>query len=105
MKIYVPTELLNKPCYVINNGYIRVYTNNNLTEYLDVYVNQDYMLKQGTSYNGYNGVCDTINTYTDEIYYRRDFSDICIVFFVLFIFIFLIPFKIVSRVFGRWLKV
>lgn len=105
MNIYLPSELLNKPCYVVNNGYIRVYTNNNLTEYTDVYINQDYMLKQGISYNSYSGVCDTINTYTDVIYYRRDFSDICIIFFVLFIFIFLIPFKIVSRAFGRWLKI
>ena len=77
--IYLPTEYLNQPCYVINNGYIRVYTNNNLTEYTDIYVNQDYMTKIGTTYNGYNGVCDTTNTFTDSYVYRTDFADILII--------------------------
>lgn len=81
--IYLPTEYLDKPCYVINNGYIRVYTNNNLTQYADIYVNQDYMVKLGSNNNGYSGVCDTSNTFTDSYVYRTDFADILIIFLIM----------------------
>lgn len=80
-KIYVPSQYINKPCYVINNGYIRVYdtinTNiqNNIT---DIYINQDYMLKKGTaSYSTYT-LCDDFNTYTNDYVYRVDFANILI---------------------------
>ena len=61
-------------------------TNSSLTDYVDIYLNQDYMLKQGTYSYGYSGQCDTINTYTDNFYYRTDFPDILLMFtiFVLF---------------------
>lgn len=81
--IYLPTEYLNMPCYVINNGYIRAYTNNNLTEYADIYVNQDYMVKIGSSNYGFTGVCDTSHTFTDSYVYRTDFADIIIIFILM----------------------
>lgn len=101
--IYIPTEFLNSPCKVVNNGYIRAYTNSSLTDYTDIYINQNYMLKEGTSFNGYNGVCDTINEYTDDFYYRNDFDSILISFLILSIFIIYIPLKLVSKLFiKRW---
>lgn len=100
-KIYLPTEYINSPCKVINNGYIRAYTNSSLTEYVDIYLNQDYMLKQGTYSYGYTGQCDTINTYTDNFYYRTDFPDILLMFSIFVLFGIYLPFKIIRRFYKK----
>ena len=100
-KIYLPTEYVNSSCKVINNGYIRVYTNNDLTEYVDVFVNQDYMIRESYNNYGYNGQCDTINTYTDDFYYRTDFPDILIMFSCFVFFCFYIPFTIIRRLYKK----
>ena len=105
-KIYVPTEYLNKACYVINNGYIRVYetiNNSNNTIY-DIYINQDYMVKKSTgNYSSYT-VCDTVNTYTDNVYYRIDFPQILLMLIILLIICFYLPYRIMSRILGKWGK-
>ena len=77
--IYVPSDYVNSPCFVINNGYIRAYTNSQLTRYVDIYVNQNYMVKTGESVYAYNGVCDNTNTFTDNYIYRNDFDKILII--------------------------
>lgn len=101
-KIYLPTSYVNMPCKVINNGYIRVYSNDNLTNYYDIYINQDYMVKSGSTNYSQNVVCDTTNNYTDEIYYRTDFDKILIILIIVAIFVILIPLKIVLRLFRRF---
>ena len=100
-KIYLPTEYVNSPCKVINNGYIRAYTNSSLTEYVDIYINQDYMLKQGTYSYGYSGQCDTVNTYTDNFYYRTDFPDILLMFSIFVLFGMYLPFRIIRRFYKK----
>lgn len=73
--IYLPTDYINN-CNVVYSNYIRSYTNSNKTTYVDIYINQDYMLKEG--YNSYaptNVSCDTLNTYTDNIYYKIGYQD------------------------------
>ena len=100
-KIYLPSEYVNSPCKVINNGYIRAYTNSSLTEYVDIYLNQDYMLKQGTYSYGYTGQCDTINTYTDNFYYRTDFPDILLMFTIFVLFGIYLPFRIIRRFYKK----
>ena len=101
-KIYLPTEYVNSPCKVINNGYIRAYTNSSLTEYVDIYLNQDYMLKQGTYSYGYSGQCDTINSYTNNFYYRTDFPDILLMFSIFVLFGIYLPFRIIRRFYKKW---
>lgn len=103
--IYVPTEYLNKPCYVINNGYIRVYDTINTNQsniVYDIYINQDYMIKQGTANYYSNTVCDRLNTYTDSVYYRVDFVNILIMLTIFCIFCFVLPLKIFVRLFRRF---
>lgn len=100
-KIYIPTEYLDSPCKVVNNGYIRAYTNNNLTEYVDIFVNQDYMLKKGYSNYSYNGYCDNINNYTDDFYYRTDLSNILLNVFIIALFGLYLPYKIFMKLFNR----
>lgn len=103
-KIYLPTEYLNKPCYVINNGYIRVYntTNNSNNIVYDIYINQDYQVRRTTSGYSSSTYCDTMNQYTDDIYYRTDFDKILVIFLILCIFCFLLPLKIFVRFFRRF---
>lgn len=82
-KIYLPSDYVDYSCKVINNGYIRVYTNNSNTEWTDIYINQDYQLKKGNTTYSQNIACDNINIYTDNIWYRVDIDKIIIVFFLI----------------------
>lgn len=103
-KIYVPTEYLDKPCYTINNGYIRVYDtiNGNSNKVYDIYLNQDYMVKEGTANYSSNTQCINPNLITDEIYYRTDFDRILIILLIMCVFCFLIPLKLFLRFFRRF---
>ena len=102
-KIYIPSDYIDSPCIIQYNGYMRAYTNNSLTEYVDIYYQNNYALKNGQSNYSYTGVCDTINEYTDDFYYRNDFDSILIGFSILSLFIIFIPLKIVSKLFmKRW---
>lgn len=100
-KIYIPTDYLNSPCKIINSNSIRAYTNSSLTNYVDIYVNQDYMLKEGYTNYGYNGTCDTLNTYTDNYYYRVDFTNILLNVSILFFFIVIIPTRAFKKLFKK----
>lgn len=100
-KIYIPSDYVNSPCKVVNNNYIRAYTDNNLTHYVDIYINQDYMLKEGYSTYGYNGQCDSLNSYTDNYYYRLDLPNILIGFSIFAFFGIFIPVKIFSKIFKK----
>lgn len=91
--IYVPTDLLNKNCYVVNEGYIRVYTDSELRNFTDVLIHQDYMLRNGVSVYPYTGSCDSINTFTDDYHYRIDFPDIVQTAFIQFIIIFILAYS------------
>lgn len=105
-KIYLPTEYLNKPCYVVNNDYIRVYNTINQhysnTVY-DIYINQDYMVKRGIASYSSNTVCDDLNEYTDNFYYRTDIDKVLTIFLILAIVVVWCPLKIVRRFFKRFL--
>ena len=100
-KIYLPTDYVNSPCKIINNGYIRAYTNSSLTNYVDIYINQDYMIKEGYTNYGYNGSCDNLNTYSDDFYYRVDFPDILLSLLILFFFIVIIPTRAFKKLFKK----
>lgn len=101
-KLYIPTQYLNN-CNVFNDNYIRSYTNNNRTEWVDIYFKDNYALKSGSSTYQNNVVCDTLNTYTDDIYYRYDLSNSLIIFYLLCLFIIVLPLKIYGRLFRRFL--
>lgn len=100
-KIYLPSEYVNSPCKVINNDYIRVYTNSNYTDYVDIFINQDYMIRQGFNSYSYSGQCDSLNTYTDNFYYRTDFPDILLMFSIFVLFGIYLPFRIIRRFYKK----
>lgn len=108
MKIYVP-EFTNNNCIVVrDSNTIRVYERqpqyNQDINYVDYYVNSSYLFNRGTqNFGQYSNLptCRNHNEFTNEVFYRNDFSDICIIFTVLCIFVFLIPLKVFSRLFRR----
>lgn len=102
-KIYVPTAYKDN-CNVVYNDYIRSYTNSSNTEWVDIYFKNGYFLKQGYSNYSNNVVCDSLNTYTDDFYYRYDLCNSLIIFLILCIFIFILPLKILTRLFRRFSK-
>lgn len=102
-KIYVPEEYVNN-CNIFNDNYIRSYTNNQRTEWVDIYYKDNYAEKIGSTNYSQSVYCDTLNSYTNNVYYRYDFDKILIMFFILLLFCFYFPYRIISRTFGRWLK-
>ncbi len=111
---YLPADLINSNFkYTVSNGIIRVITNNNcyqnynstLCDCYDVYLNNDYLVSNSFSCNYNPSSFLSSNKFTDDFYYRTDFDSILIIFLILSIFIFLIPYKVFSRCFGRWLRI
>lgn len=109
--IYVPN--LNYACYVVQSeGVIRAYEevpkNNSDIAYRDYYLKSNYIYKDGyQSFGSYSTLplCLDSNSLTTEVYYRNDFDSILIIFFILLLFCFYFPYKIISRAFGRWLRI
>lgn len=114
--IYVPDT--SYQCYVlVNKDTIRAYQtkpyhpgNNQQINinYRDYYITSNYLYTDGTqSFGNYSTIpiCLDSDIITNDFYYRNDFDSILFIFVVLCIFIIYIPYKIFSRLFGRWLKV
>lgn len=113
--IYLPIENVNDfACYsVFDKDTIRAYKTqpqlDSTSEYVDFYINSHYLQKTGTqSWGQWNNtlpICLTKSSITTDVYYRNDFDSVLIIFLILFIFIIVLPYKIMSRAFGRWLKI
>lgn len=108
MKIYLPTYTNNNCIVVRDKDTIRVYertpNQNDNVNYIDYYINSHYLTNTGTqNFNQYSTLpsCRNHNEFTKEEFYRNDFSNILIIFAVMSIFIFLIPTKIIMRLFKR----
>lgn len=112
MKIFVPQDTTYNKCYVVQSeGVIRAYdrvpTSNSSYNYRDYYINSDYIYRDGQgTWSQYTTlpICLSSSDITNDIYYRIDFVNILITFAILSYFIIFLPYKIMSRVFGRWLK-
>lgn len=100
-KIYLPDGLSEHSCKVVYNDYVRVYTNNNYTSWVDVFINQDYMQKEGFSTYSQSPLCDNLNSYTNDFYYRVDFMQILIMFSLFTFFGLFIPIKVFSKIFRK----
>lgn len=105
--LYVPDNTFS--CYVVNDANtIRAYhTNpnyNTVVNYTDYYVNSHYMSREGSqTFSNYSTLptCIDSNNLTTDFYYRNDLADILIIFSIIIIFGFLLPWKIISRFWKR----
>lgn len=108
---YLPSNMINSNYkYTASNDYIRVYTNNNCytqynSTYCDcyyIYPKIDYLTSERNSCNVSN-LTNTLsyNNFSDNFYYRVDFTNILVMFLIMSIFIIFIPLKIVSKIFRK----
>ena len=110
--IYVPQNDTYKYCpYVVNANSIRVYDRqpqiNSSANYREYYYNGSYVYTDGSqTWNQYSTTphCLSSNEVTSNVFYRNDIDKILICFIILLIIGFYFPYKIISRMFGRWLK-
>jgi len=99
MTIYVPTDYVNN-CNEVYSNFIRSYTSNDNTTFVDIYFKNDYILKEGSG-SAIEVVCDNLNTYTDNVLYRQDFYKITIMVFVYSVLILGLAYKIFTKLFRR----
>lgn len=110
MKIFVPQDTTYNKCYVVQSegvirGYDRLPSYNANYNYRDYYIKSDYIFRDGTgTWGQYSTLPTCLENVTNDLYYRVDFVNILIIFFIFSFFIVFLPFKIISRAFGRWLK-
>lgn len=111
--IYVPENSIFKYCpYVVNGTTLRVFDRqpqNNITaNYRDYYYTGNYTYTtNSTSWSSYSTLptCLSSSEVTHNVFYRNDIDKILIIFIIILLVAFYMPYKIISRMFGRWLKV
>jgi len=108
--IYLPIDDFSQyACYyVYDKDTIRVYNSqplvNSSSSYTDYYINSHYLSKSGSqTWGSYSTLpfCENLSRFTNDIYYRNDMPDILLMFLIICIFAFLIPFKIVKSWFKK----
>lgn len=107
--IYVP-EKENYACYVVRSeevirAYEEVPTNNSTISYRDYYYNSNYLYNDGVqTFSQYTTlpVCLSMSNISSDVYYRNDFDQILVIFLIMCIFCFLIPLKVILRLFRRF---
>lgn len=107
-KVFVPSYENNNCLVIQNNNTIRVYDNrptqNSNVHYKDYYINSHYLEVEGTqNFSQYATlpVCMNSNNITTEYFYRSDFMEILVIFLIMCYFIFLLPLKVIFRLFKR----
>lgn len=107
--IYVPEYSSGNCAYIYNSDVIRVYDSvpqhNTTISYKDYYIKSSYIYNTGsTTFSSYTTLptCIDSNTITTDVYYRNDFDSILIIFVLLVIICFWVPWKIFIRLFRRF---
>lgn len=110
-KVYVPEFNQGNCAYIYNTDIIRVYDStprqNTTISYKDYYINSSYISNTGsTTFSTYSTLptCISSSNITTNVFYRNDFDKILVITFLLMIICFYFPYRIISRMFGRWLK-
>lgn len=111
MKVYVPEYSSSNCVHVQSSDIIRVYAStpvqNSTISYKDYYIRSSYLYNTGsTTFSNYSTLptCVSSSDITTNVFYRNDIADIMITFFILLLVCFYFPYRIVSRLFGRWFK-
>lgn len=109
--IYIPEYNSNNCAYIYNSDIIRVYdvkpTHNSTIKYKDYYIKSSYIFNEGsTSFSNYSTLptCIQNSRITDNVFYRNDLPGILICFLILLLICFYFPYKLISRMFGKWFK-
>lgn len=110
-KIYIPNYSTGNCAYIYNSDIIRVYDSqprqNATISYTDYYIKSNYISNTGsTSFTQYSTlpVCINSNRITTDYWYRNDLASILVCGFIIILICFYFPFRVISRMFGRWFK-
>lgn len=106
--IYSPISLENNTkCYEYQDtNILRIYDSINIdsdNSFTDYNTGNHYTAKTGNIYLTTQPQCIDHNKLSDEFYYRNDLAHILIIFLILFIFIFYLPFRVITRFYRRGL--
>lgn len=104
MKIYLPKTINDNQCAtVIDKDTIRVYEEkpvlNSDINYTDYYINSNYLSKVGHATLEDVPDCLQTENFTTSYYYRNDFHNILIIFFILIFIVYFIFSKILHAFF------
>lgn len=110
-KIYVPSYNSNNCLHIQSSDIIRVYDSqprqNATINYTDYYIKSSYISNRGEqTFSQYTTLpsCYNSSDITTNVMYRTDIDSILIIFIILLVFCFYFPYRLISRMFGRWLK-
>ena len=107
-KIYIPVDKSSIACVsVLDHNTLRVYDNmpdfDSSSTYTDYFLDSHYLSKVGSeSFTTTIPVCISSDLITNDFYYRYDIDSILIVFVILLLFIFGIPYKMLTIFLRRW---
>ena len=107
--IYVPTYNNGNCAHIQSSDVIRVYEQrpyqNSTINYKDYFIKSDYIYNEGqATFGQYSAipVCISSDRITTDVYYRNDLPQILIIFMIMVIVCFLVPWKIFVRMFRRY---
>lgn len=123
-KIFIPKESKqvfdSYNCHFIKSNGEIISFNNNITcsnGFCDIstfkiyqknhylYQYEDITLKEKDYQNMVSScIYSNYDNFTSDVFYRFDIDSILVIFLILLIILFLFPYKIISRMFGRWFK-
>lgn len=78
----------------------KIYQKNHyLVQYEDITITEKQYnnLVSSCSYSNYTD-------FTSDVFYRFDLDSILVIFFILLIVLFYFPYRVITRMFGRWFK-
>lgn len=112
-KLFLPESVNNNQCAVVqSDGHIRIYDSRpngtqQYVNYRDYYIRENYLMtSSSTTWSSYTSInCMDSTQFTTDFWYRPDIWQSLICFYIICIVAIYIPFKIISRIFGRWLKI
>lgn len=110
--VYVPSDTTYNACVVVQSSdTIRVYeeqpTTNRTIRYRDYYINSSYIYKDNTqTFSQYTTLpsCLASTEISHDVFYRNDIDKILVTFIILLIICFYFPYKIITRMMGRWFR-
>ena len=108
---YLPSEYIDSDySYYFNGIYYVVKTDNNcnndVCDCYSIFPDNNYLISNVYTCSSLDGQFEiNYELFTSDKWYRNDLQNTLLVFLVMFIFMIYLPYKIMSRLFGRWLKV
>lgn len=109
--VYVPSFTNSSCVNILRSNTIRVFdsvpTSESTITYTDYYINSHYLSDTGSiTFSSVDPLptCLNVSRVTNNVFYRNDIDSILVVTFIILLVCFYFPFRIISRLFGRWLK-